>query len=58
MKRKPKHHKNRLDEKPWLTPIAGDPGKGQCEIVDPGAYTEALLHHHSDFPKASDQDKK
>ena len=37
----------------------GCPGKGRCEIVDPGAYTEAVLHHHhSDFHKTSDQDQK
>jgi hypothetical protein len=35
----------------------GCPGKGQSEIVDPGAYTEEILDRQQpDFQKASDQD--
>ncbi len=49
---KSEHHKNRLDGKHWPTPSRGMSSKGQYEIVDPGAYTEAVLHHQrSDFPK-------
>ena len=37
----------------------GCPGKGRGEIVDPGAYTEAVLHNQQpDFHKTSDQDQK
>jgi hypothetical protein len=37
----------------------GCPGKGRGEIVDPGAYTQAVLHNQQpDFHKTSDQDQK
>lgn len=37
----------------------GCPGKGRCEIVDPGANVEEIFSHHQpDFQKASDADPK
>lgn len=37
----------------------GCPGKGQDEIVDPGAYKEEIFHRRQpDFQKASDEDQK
>jgi hypothetical protein len=54
--------KTRTDNKTYCieTPAnagrGGCLGKGQCEIVDPGAYTEAVLHpRQSNFHKTSDQ---
>ena len=40
-------------------PIGGEcPGKGQSEIVDPGAYTEEIFDRQQpDLQKASDQDQ-
>jgi hypothetical protein len=36
----------------------GCPGKGQSEIVDPGAYTEEIFDRQQpDLQKASDQDQ-
>jgi hypothetical protein len=36
----------------------GCPGKGQSEIVDPGAYTEEIFDRQQlDFQKASNQDQ-
>jgi hypothetical protein len=54
MKRKPQTPQKPPGWKTLANTIAGGgcPGKGQCKIVDPGAYTEAVLHHQrSDFPK-------
>jgi hypothetical protein len=52
------NHEERTPQKPpgrktLANTIAGGcPGKGQYEMIDPGAYTEAVLHHQrSDFPK-------
>jgi hypothetical protein len=56
--------KTRETTKPteWKTtgqhPSRGEcPGKGQSEIVDPGAYTEEIFDRQQpNFQKASDQD--
>ena len=45
-------------ENNWPHPSRGGcPGKGQSEIVDPGAYTEEVFDRQQpDFQKARDQD--
>jgi hypothetical protein len=58
---KPKASSHRWNNKTLANSLLGGgcPGKGQSEIVDPGAYTEEIFDRQQpDFQKASDADPK
>jgi hypothetical protein len=60
IKENPRDDRSFLDRNHWPSPSRGGyPGKGPCEIVDPGANVEEIFSHHQpDSQKVSDADSK